>query len=80
MKTILAAAALALGVSLGAPAFASSEAPVMGTARSIAAPAFVTAGAEGAPVFATARPDMLVMTGAAQALALTAEAYPGKRG
>ncbi|WP_144299667.1 hypothetical protein [Elioraea rosea] len=70
-----------LGLSLllaGLPAYASSEAPVKGTASVIAAPSFSTAGAEGAPVFAP-QANASVQTGKPSNVAQSSEGYVGPR-
>jgi hypothetical protein len=76
MKTALLAATL---IAFGAPAFASSEAPVTGSATVLTAPAFTTAGSDGAPMFLPATPDMRIANGRMPGVALSAETYPGKR-
>lgn len=73
--TLLAGAVLAL---LGAPAIASSEAPVTGPARPIVAPVQIATGSEAAPVFGMM--EVLVRGDSATALATAAEAYQKPRG
>ncbi len=70
-----------LGLSLllgGIPAYASSEAPVQGSATVITAPSFSTAGAEGAPVFAQPG-SSTVMSGQPQNVAGSSEGYVGPK-
>ncbi len=75
MKTALLAAAL---IALGAPAFASSEAPVTGPARPLVAPMQIAQGSDAAPMFGTM--EVLVRGDAGAVLALSAEAYLSPRG
>ncbi|WP_144299666.1 hypothetical protein [Elioraea rosea] len=73
--TLIAAAALAM---LGAPAIASSEAPVTGPARPIVAPVQIVTGSESAPMFGMM--EVLVRGDSATVMATAAEASQRPRG
>jgi hypothetical protein len=68
----------ALALMLAAPAFASSEAPVAGSAAVMTAPQFSTAGAEGAATISPVQSSVAIVGGSAQ-VSSASEAYVGPK-
>jgi hypothetical protein len=77
-RTAPAILAASLALMLAAPAFASSEAPVAGSAAVMTAPQFSTAGADGAATVAPVQASLVIIGGSAQ-LSSASEAHVGPK-
>lgn len=70
--------AATVALMLAAPAFASAEAPVAGSAAVMTAPQFSTAGADGAATISPVQSSLAIIGGSAQ-VSSASEAYVGPK-